>query len=122
MEVVVRYTGDTPKWKTRIAINRSNDTPTLLKALVAAWQERPRGGTPLQAAITLSRLEPSGQTALPLFAEDQAAARAAETMDSVNHQLGANALYFASMHDTREAAPMRVAFTHIPDIHSEMGG
>ncbi len=120
--VTVRYVGEWPTWSVKTPVNRCSDTPTLLKALVALWDERPLGGVPLQAAVTLTHIELAAGTPLPLFAEDRAAIRAAETMDSVNQKLGVNSLYFASMHETREAAPMRVSFTHIPDIDSEMGG
>lgn len=120
--VKIRYVGDWPSWCVKIPVNRCGDTPTLLKAMVTAWHARPPGGLPLQAAVTLTNIEPADQTPLPLFAEDRAAWQAAQTMDAVNLKLGANALYFASMHDTRDAAPMRVAFTRIPDVETEMGG
>ena len=41
-------------------------------------------------------------------------------MDSANEKFGPNTLYFASMHDTKNTAPMRIAFTSIPDVPSEM--
>jgi len=120
--VTLRYVGDWPSWSVKIPIARCGDTPTLLKALESAWAERPAGGRPLQAAVTLTHLEPLQSTTLPLFAEDRAAVEAAQTMDHVNQSLGANKLYFASMHETRKAAPLRIAFTNIPDIKSELGG
>lgn len=120
--VQVRYVGDRPSWCVKAPVNRCSDTPTLLKALAAAWRDRPLDATPLQAAVTLTHLQPARGTPLPLFAEDRAAVRAAETMDAINKRVGANTLYFASMHETREAAPMRIAFSHIPDIDSEMAG
>lgn len=122
LELAVRFVGQAPSWKSRTSIGRTGDTPTLLKALAEAWPSCPTGPAPLQVAVTLSRLEPAECVTKPLFAEDQAACRAAQTMDAVNHALGPNKLYFASMHDTRESAPMRIAFTRIPDLATELGG
>lgn len=122
MVISLKYTGDWPRWTVKLPLSRCSDTPTMLKAFEAAWQQRPPGGVPLQAAITLLNLEPARWTPLPLFKEDRSAIEAARTMDKVNKAIGPNALYFASMHETREAAPLRIAFTRIPDIDSELGG
>jgi DNA polymerase IV len=43
-------------------------------------------------------------------------------MDAINERVGPNSVYFASMHEAREQAPMRIAFTHIPDITAESEG
>ena len=40
-------------------------------------------------------------------------------MDAVNERFGANSVYFASMHETRDTAPLRIAFTNIPDVTTE---
>jgi len=128
MVVTVRYTRDRLEgrpsaWSVKLPLGPTcRDTPTMLKIMERAWHERSPGGIPLQAAVTLLRLEPTKCVAPSLFEEDRRALRAAETMDAVNLKVGPNALYFASMHDTRESAPMRVAFTRIPDLESEMGG
>ena len=46
-------------------------------------------------------------------------ARLDAAMDKVNKTFGKNSLYFASAHDARDAAPMRIAFNRIPDIETE---
>ncbi|MEM9186979.1 MAG: DNA polymerase [Planctomycetota bacterium] len=128
MLVTIRYTRDghdnrPAPWSVKLQLGPTcRDTPTMLKAMEQAWRTRPAGGVPLQAAVTLLRLEPVACVAPSLFEEDRRALRAAETMDAVNAKLGPNALYFASLHEAREAAPMRIAFTRIPDVDSEMGG
>ncbi|RZI99062.1 MAG: hypothetical protein EOO54_27870, partial [Haliea sp.] len=40
-------------------------------------------------------------------------------MDKVNRTYGKNSLYFASAHDARDTAPMRIAFNRIPDVETE---
>ena len=122
LDVSVGYVGDWPKWRARMGLGRCQDTSTMLRALDEAWSRRPPGGKPIKASVRLSRLTPAGETPLSLFADERQALRAAKTLDSVNARLGPNAMYFGSMHDTRRAAPMRIAFTHIPDIESEEEG
>ncbi|MDO9404958.1 MAG: DNA-directed DNA polymerase [Polaromonas sp.] len=46
-------------------------------------------------------------------------ARLDAAMDQVNKTWGKNALYFASAHDARDTAPMRIAFNRIPDVETE---
>ena len=46
-------------------------------------------------------------------------ARLSATIDTINRQYGKNALYFASAHGALDHAPMRIAFTRIPDIETE---
>lgn len=120
MVVALRYTDGWPKWKETVYLGRCQDTPSLLKAFERAWQNRPRGPRPLQAAVTLFDLTPSACTTPSLFVEEQRALSAAQAMDAANERFGPNTLYFASMHETRNSAPMRIAFTSIPDIPAEM--
>lgn len=122
MVVSLRYTDGWPKWKKTVYLGRCQDTPSLLKGFERAWEQRPQGPRPLQAAVTLIDLTPSRCTTPSLFVEDRRALEAARTMDAANERFGPNTLYFASMHETRDTAPMRIAFTSIPDVPSEISG
>ncbi len=128
MVVVLRYTGDWPKWKETVYLGRCQDTPSLLKSFERAWEARPTGTTsiaegvglrPFQVAVTLFDLTPGVSTTPSLFVEERRALAAAQAMDAANERFGSNTIYFASMHETRNAAPMRVAFTNIPDVKTE---
>lgn len=118
--VKLAYCNGLPKWKRVMYLGRCQDTPSMLKAFEKAWQSRPRGGRPLQPAITLIDLTPGISTTPSLFVEERRALVAAQTMDAVNERFGANSVYFASMYEARNAAPMRIAFTNIPDVPAEM--
>ena len=122
IDLVVGFVDDRPSWHARSPLARVNDTPTMLRVVDQAWRESPPTGRPIKASITLSRLSLAGSVAPSLFPEERAAHRAAEAMDLVNERCGPNSLYFASMHETREAAPLRISFTNIPDIPAEQGG
>jgi len=120
MVVSLRYTDGWPKWKETMYLGRCQDTPSLLKAFERAWANRPVGSRPLQASITLLDLTPGVCTTPSLFEEERRALFAAQAMDAANEKFGPHTLYFASMHETRNSAPMRIAFTNIPDIPAEM--
>ncbi len=120
MEISLSYTDGWPKWKQSVYLGRCQDTPSLLKAFERAWQQRPLGPQPLKSSITLFDLTPGKCTTPSLFVEERRALSAAKAMDAANEKFGPNTLYFASMHETRNTAPMRIAFTNIPDIASEM--
>ncbi len=125
IEFGVRYVGHGGvrggKWQARSTLAQCGDTPTMLKALDTAWRMRgpdDRVATPLKVSLTLWKLEPAATTTLPLFVEDRQASQAARTMDAVNAVFGTGSMYFASMHETRNAAPLRIAFTNIPEIEN----
>ena len=119
MVLAISYLGGWPKWKETVFLGRCQDTPTMLKAFERTWDKRPLGGRPIKTSITLIDLTPSISTTPSLFIEERRALQAAHAMDAINERFGINSLYFASMHETRNAVPMRVAFTNIPDVAIE---
>ena len=106
MVVGLRYTDGWPKWKEKVYLGCCQDTPSILKAFERAWKNRPLGGRPFQASITLLDLTPGDSTTPSLFEEERRALAAAQTMDAANERFGPNTLYFASMHEARNSAPM----------------
>ncbi len=104
-------------WKESIAVGLCQDTTTLIEQFSRLWAHCPRG-KPLQVGITLFNLVADEQTTLPLFAEDRNRVLLAHTMDKLNHRFGAHTIYFAEMHEVRESAPRRIAFTSIPRLDS----
>lgn len=119
MKISVSYTRGLPRWSVAICLGRCQDTQTMLKAFETLWLHRPATGIPLKVGIVLWDLAAEANTPLPLFAEELRSLCAARAMDAINERLGPNSVYFASMHEAREQAPMRIAFTHIPDIQAE---
>lgn len=122
MKVSLSYADGWPKWRGVAYLGRCQDTPSMLRAFEEMWSERPCGGIPLKVSMVLWDLASHENTPLPLFADERRDLRATRAMDAVNERVGPNSLYFASMHEAREQAPMRIAFTHIPDITAESEG
>jgi DNA polymerase IV len=55
---------------------------------------------------------------LSLFEDDDKKYRASKIMDEINRRFGQQSVYLASVHEVRNAAPTRIAFsnTGIPDL------
>lgn len=119
MKVGLAYTRGRPKWRAVVYLGQCQDTQTMLQAFEAAWSSRPIDGVPLKVSVVLWDLATTANTPLPLFAEDVQNLHVARAMDVINERLGSNSVYFASMHEGRKQAPLRIAFTHIPDIVAE---
>ena len=42
-----------------------------------------------------------------------------ETIDKLRARYGRKVVYFGSVQESRDEAPMRISFTHIPDLELE---
>lgn len=92
----------------------SADTGVLERVLGALWERRSAHAAPiLGVGVSLSRLSEWAQGSL--FEEGGKRSRLNRTVDSVNDRFGAQAVYFGGAHSALDAAPMRIAFTNIPD-------
>jgi DNA polymerase-4 len=115
--------------------SQTQDTVFLLHTLHTLWH---RGlhliAQPKAVGIVLHELVPAHLHTPSLFDESPAPTSAStqrttqarqppaqllKALDQLNQKYGKNTLYFASSHHSREHAPMRIAFTRIPDVGTE---
>jgi len=106
-------------WESSVVTGRCQDTLTMIRAFSRVWSSRPAGRKPLHISVTLSNLTHSSETTIPLFTDDQKMIKLAHMIDRINERYGLDCLYFGTMHDARESAPMRISFTSIPDLIAE---
>jgi DNA polymerase-4 len=106
---------DAAPWSACQRLDLCRDTLTLLRVLGSLWERKPPG-TPLKVGVVLGNLVSARSVPQPLFEADRRLLALSETMDQLNHQFGAHAVYFAGSHGTEGQAPLRIAFTHIPDL------
>ncbi|MEX0828076.1 MAG: hypothetical protein WD005_03900, partial [Haliea sp.] len=107
-------------WQDKLVLDATDDTLTLLHGLKQLWQRRPDTQTPLlRVGVVLADLSDRQQQSLSLFAEDTRHVPLNRAMDKVNERFGRHAVYFGGAHQARDNAPMRIAFTHIPDLKLE---
>jgi DNA polymerase-4 len=91
----------------------------MIRGFSEIWEERPRGLTPLSVAVILSELTPIHETSYSLFSNEFKQEKLATALDKINERYGMNSIYFGSMHEAAESAPLRIAFTSIPDVVAE---
>jgi DNA polymerase-4 len=119
MSIKVKYFNSKNSWKRSLNIGKRHDTQSMIRAFSEIWKARPRGLTPLSASVTLSELTPINESTYSLFSDQLKQDKLATALDKINERYGMNSIYFGSMHDASESAPLRIAFTSIPDVVAE---
>jgi len=111
---------DGRSWDTKIGFDPTSDTLEFLHVLSRLWAERPKTkAVPLAVAVTLFNLSEEKSCSLSLFKNDRSRDRLNALIDELSLRYGKNTVYFGGAQIGLEAAPMRIAFTHIPDITIE---
>ena len=131
MAIRIRFVGSDRRFERDLHFAPLDDTPTLLHLLgnqMQTSQDAVRSDCwntkrhpPLSVAVTLVGLEAAGSMTAELMPERERAKTMSVVLDRINLRYGNNAVYFGAMQDamTRNAAPMRIPFSTIPDIHLE---
>ncbi len=111
-------------WSDGRHFNETQDTLHFTRVLNELWAARPaavREHPPLQVGVMLSHLlEAAGHTG-DLFEpeKEKNRTRLLSAVDTLNQTFGKNSVYFGGAHGATDYAPMRIAFTRIPDPELE---
>ena len=114
-------------WQAKARCFPTQDNVTLGRLLNNLWSQHPHDlPEPTKVSITCTHLTHVNSHTPSLFPEDNHPRRMQlqQAMDAVNQQHGGRSLYYADAHQAQrcsEAAPMRIAFSHIPDLEQEDG-
>lgn len=116
-------------WGPEIRFPETDSTFHLVKMLQRLWSDRPEPRADLiQVGVVLSRLVDRGNHTPDLFqgmvadamaADDEKHLRLDAAIDKLRARYGRQVVYFGSVQNSRDAAPMRISFTHIPDLRLE---
>lgn len=107
-------------WSHEGRFNETQDSLELGKALDALWAHRPRNGPkPVMVGLVLSDLRAAHQQTLPLFAPRRPREGLNNALDTINKRYGKSTVYLGEAHAAKSHAPMRIAFTRIPDNETE---
>lgn len=119
MYISVRYFNHI-KWIDNISFAPSQDTLKFLQAFTTMWDRKPiTKAKPLKVAVTLFKLSGTKDKTLWMFGDRETHDTLNEAIDKVNTRYGKNTIYLAGAHSALGSAPMRIAFTHIPDLETE---
>ena len=116
-------------WAAEVRTDETDSTLVLMRLLNRLWRDRPEPNRQiLQVGLVLTRLCEHGNYTPQLFqvVTDTMAAQDHEkhqrldaTLDKLRARYGRSVVYFGSVQNSRDNAPMRISFTHIPDVSVE---
>lgn len=115
--------GKPTHWSDQTRFSPHADSFAFNQTLAALWQRRPPDlAPPLKVGVTLSHLTDQNRLTRDLFATDNQHEELNHVLDQINQRYGPNTLYFGGAHNGRGAAPMRIAFSHVPELQVESDG
>jgi len=119
MHVTITFLGG-QKFKHDVHFYYTQNTVELLKIIDKVWEKYPQGNMkPLSVAVAFYNLVDEDQTTLSLFDDSNKLSSLNKAMDKLNKRYGFQSAYYASSHTAAKSAPMRIAFTQIPDVDLE---
>lgn len=99
-----------------IGVPLVNDTATMLHQFFRLWERRrPNGQAIKKVDLVVGGLKLATEVSRPLIEEFDKLARASKAVDAINLRWGASKVYFAPMHNCRQAMENKIAFGRIPD-------
>lgn len=123
MSISIDYTDDT-SWGDELRLTETQDTLRLTRALNELWKKRPAKfsrRTPLRIGVHLTGLIDLKLHTPDLFEEpvEESHGKLFQAVDHLNKVMGKNTVYLGGAHGATQDAPMRIAFTRIPDPEIE---
>jgi DNA polymerase-4 len=123
MSVSVDYADDS-HWSGEVRLTETQDTLRLTHALNDLWRKRPEKHVrlkPLRIGVHLTGLIDLKLHTPDMFEEktEESRGKLFAAVDHLNKVLGKNTVYLGGAHGATKDAPMRIAFTRIPEPEIE---
>ena len=108
-------------WGAEMRFEHSDDSLHFAKVIRMLWKKRPdHQAHLLQVGMTLNHLLEHSNYTPSLFSEvNPTRGKLNAALDSVREKHGVGSVFLASEQEGMSAAPMRISFTHIPDVVTE---
>lgn len=116
-------------WAAEARTDEADSTLIFMRLLDHLWRDRPEPRNQvMQVGVVLTRLRERSNHTPSLFQtvadtrasqDEEKQRRLDEALDKLRARYGRKVVCFGSVQDSREAAPMRISFTHIPDLELE---
>ncbi len=119
-----------PSWTPELRFPENDSSLYLIRALERLWRDRPHPRQRLiQVGVVLTRLVERENHTPDLFAGTISDIMAADDADKLSRldsaidrlraRYGRQCVYFGTVQESRESAPMRISFNHVPDLALE---
>lgn len=119
MSVGVKYIGG-KRGHEEVNFSHTESTPELLRVFDLLWSNRPlKNLKPIAVSITLYKLLDEDQNTPSLFENYEKIHSLNKAVDTLNLRYGYSSAYYAGSHLALKSAPMRIAFTQIPNLEIE---
>ncbi|GAA5494506.1 DNA polymerase IV [Rubritalea halochordaticola] len=120
LHIQIRYVHG-PSWAAECRFEHSADSILFARTVKRLWRQRPDKSTKiLKLSMTLAHLLEEANHTPSLFEADmRPRMELSRTMDRIQAKLGRKAIHLGCDHDALADAPMRISFTHIPDLGLE---
>ena len=119
LSVSLKYINGT-RWSDDLVFQETSDTVHFLHSFKDLWQRRPMTTVPpIAVGVTLHRLVALANSTPALFHDGPHRDKLNTALDKLNERFGKNTVYFGGAHGALKSAPMRIAFTHVPDLQVE---
>ncbi len=124
MSLAVEYR-DRPVWAAGVRFAPLRASLDFLRVLADLWAGRPRRRgrrapwEPMKVSVTLWELLSADQASLALFPDAGQQSGLDAALDRLRLKYGPDAIYFGGAWGAMQEAPMRISFTHVPDLRLE---
>jgi DNA polymerase-4 len=108
-------------WSEAMTFLETQDTLELTHVFNQLWGQRPTARQPMAVGVTLFNFTPVKGHTRTLFETGDSRASLNAAIDKLNRRLGKNTVYYGGAHGSLDYAPLRIAFTRIPDVALEEG-
>ncbi|MEK6704584.1 MAG: DNA polymerase [Bdellovibrionota bacterium] len=112
IQIFVRFLGQ-DTWKARCGLMETQDTIVFIHAIGTLWSGLPSGSI-YAVGVVLSGLVSESSHAPSLF-DDPRREKLIKVLDEVNEKFGKDVVHVGAVHESSGLAPLRIAFTRIPD-------
>ena len=124
LQVSVRFMSKLGRdqWGLDARFNHTDDTIELTHHLDALWAQYPGADAsraPMHVGVVLTGLIEARHQTRSIFDSARPHKPLMQAVDKLNLRYGKSTLYFGAAHRGRDHAPMRIAFTRIPDVEVE---
>jgi len=112
IQIHVRFMGQ-DTWKARLGLMETQDTMVFIRSVGELWKKLPAGAI-YAVGVVLTGLVPESLHSPSLF-DDPRREKLTRALDTVNDKFGKDVVHLGATHEGSGLAPLRIAFTRIPD-------